>query len=934
MDKMPLDYNKTLNLPKTDFPMRAGLPQMESKRLDQWQENEVYEKLIEKNKDKELYILHDGPPYANGDIHLGTALNKTLKDIIVRYKNMSGFNAPFVPGWDTHGLPTELRARKKAGLKNAALISDLELRKMCREFALSYVNDQRSQFKRLGCLGEWDNPYITLQKKFEATQVEIFAKMASQGHIYKGLKPVYWCTDCKTALAEAEIEYSEDPCTSIYVKFKVTDDKGKFTDLGIDKNKVYFVIWTTTTWTLPGNVAISLGPNFDYNIVKCADEYYVIAKDLTDKAMSAAKIENYQIVSTFKGKDLEFMKTQHPFLQRESLVIVGDHVTLETGTGCVHTAPGHGLEDFDVCQNYDGLPIVVPVDANGRLTKEAGVFEGLKINEANEKIQEHLQEKRLLFSKQEVIHQYPHCWRCKKPVLFRATEQWFCSVEDLKKDAIKAIQDVEWIPSWGENRITPMVRDRKDWCISRQRKWGVPIPIFYCEDCNEPLIDYDAMMSVSKVFAKHGADSWYELEAKDFLPKETKCKKCGGTSFLKEKDIMDVWFDSGVTHAAVLKKRDNLRWPADLYLEGADQYRGWFQSSLLTSIATTGKAPYKAVVTNGWVVDGNGRKMSKSLGNGILPSDIVDKYGADILRLWVASSDYHADIRISDNIIKQLCESYRKIRNTARFILGNLFDFNPNTHIISENDLLPIDKLAIYKLNELSKKVKNAYDRFEFHQVYHAIHNFCVVDMSNFYLDVIKDRLYVEKQESAGRRSAQTAMYKVIDSLVRLVSPILPYTADEIWDYMPHKDGDDTDNIVFNSLNDEQHIDIDENFVSKWDKIQVLRSEAQKALEIARTKKVIGKALEAAVEISCGGDLYNFINSVKDELKTVFIVSEVNLNEGNNGDYKAERIENLYLTIYKAKGEKCERCWTHSKTVGENNNHKTLCSRCVSVIDE
>ncbi|MEE1319697.1 MAG: isoleucine--tRNA ligase, partial [Ruminococcus sp.] len=736
---MSQDYNSTLNLPKTDFPMRAGLPKSEPVTLKNWEDEKIYEKLMEINEGKPMFVLHDGPPYANGNIHLGTALNKILKDFIVRYKNMAGFKAPFVPGWDTHGLPTELKARKKAGVGSSADISEIELRKMCEEFVNEYIDDQRNQFKRLGVIGEWDNPYITLTHDFEAEQIRIFAEMACKGYIYKGLKPVYWCPECKTALAEAEIEYAEDPCHSIYVKFNVKDDLGKFSAMGIDPSKVYFVIWTTTTWTLPGNVAICVGPSFDYAVIKSGDEYYVMAEELYKSAMEAAEIADYEVVATIKGSELELMKTAHPFMDRESVVIVGDHVTLESGTGCVHTAPGHGVEDYDVCRNYPEIPIIVPVDENGVLTEEAGMFAGLKTDDANKPIAEHLEKTGALFALKKIIHQYPHCWRCKNPVLFRATDQWFCSVDDFKADAVKAIDEVEWIPGWGKDRITSMVKERKDWCISRQRKWGVPIPIFYCEDCGEPLIDKKAMLAVADLFEKEGSNGWFAHTAAEILPEGTKCSKCGCSSFSKEKDIMDVWFDSGSSHAAVLKNRPYLKWPADLYLEGADQYRGWFQSSLLTSVATMGTAPYKAVLTHGWVVDGKGRVMHKSLGNGIDPQEVIDQYGADVLRLWVASSDYHADIRISPDILKQLSEAYRKIRNTARYILGNLADFNPDENTVACDEFMPIDKWAIAKLNNLIDKVKEAYDKYEFHIVYHAIHNFCVVDMSNFYLDVLKD---------------------------------------------------------------------------------------------------------------------------------------------------------------------------------------------------
>lgn len=916
---MSQDYNSTLNLPKTDFPMRAGLPKSEPVTLQNWEDEKIYEKLMELNEGKPLFVLHDGPPYANGNIHLGTALNKILKDFIVRYKNMSGFKAPYVPGWDTHGLPTELKARKEAGVGSSADISVVELRKMCQKFVEQSLNDQRTQFKRLGVIGEWDNPYITLTHDFEAEQIRVFAEMACKGYIYKGLKPVYWCPECKTALAEAEIEYSEDPCHSIYVKFKVTDDLGKFATMGVDPAKTSFVIWTTTTWTLPANVAICVGPSFDYAVIKAGDEYLVMADELYKNAMADAEIDDYEVVGTIKGSELEFMKTAHPFLDRTSLVIVGDHVTLESGTGCVHTAPGHGVDDYNVCLNYSDIPIVVPVDENGVLTDEAGMFSGLKTADANKPIAEHLEKIGALFAIKKIVHQYPHCWRCKEPVLFRATDQWFCSVDDFKDDAVKAINEVEWIPAWGKDRITSMVRERKDWCISRQRKWGVPIPIFYCEECGEPLIDKEAMLAVADLFEKEGSNAWFTHEAAEFLAEGTKCKKCGCHTFTKEKDIMDVWFDSGSTHAAVLKNRPYLQCPADLYLEGADQYRGWFQSSLLTSVATKGTAPYKAVLTHGWVVDGKGRVMHKSLGNGIDPQDVIKQYGADVLRLWVASSDYHADIRISPDILKQLSEAYRKIRNTARYILGNLSDFNPDTDMVDVNDFMSIDKWAVAKLNNLIDKVKEAYDKYEFHIVYHAIHNFCVVDMSNFYLDVLKDRLYTEKAVSKSRKAAQTSIYIILDAMTKMIAPILAYTSDEIWKYMPHSKNEQAEHIIFNSMPEKVDVDIDDDFMGYWDKIHELRDEVKKSLESYIKDKTIKGSLEAKVVLAAGGETFDFLKKAENELAAAFIVSEVEI---LNNDAE------LDIKIEKAEGEKCERCWSISKSVGSNSEHPTLCTRC------
>lgn len=927
-----MDYNQTLNLPKTEFPMRASLPQREPGFLKEWENNYLYQKLMEKNEGKPLFVLHDGPPYANGDIHLGTALNKVLKDFVVRYKNMAGFQSPYVPGWDTHGLPTELKARKKAGIDANTAIGDVELRQICRDFALGYLNDQREQFKRLGNVGEWDHPYITLTKDFEEEQIKVFAQMASKGYIYKGLKPVYWCPECNTALAEAEIEYAEDPCHSIYVKFKVKDDQGKLSALGAKLDQTYFVIWTTTTWTLPANVAICLGPDFDYALIESEGAYYVMACELADAAM-AVKGAPYRILGTLKGRELELITTQHPFLDRESLVILGSHVTLESGTGCVHTAPGHGVDDFIVCKNYPQLPVVVPVNDKGVLTEEAGQFAGLSTEEANKPIALYLEEHGALFAIEKIVHQYPHCWRCKKPVIFRATSQWFCSIEDFREAAIQAAEEVTWYPEWGKDRLQSMIRERNDWCISRQRKWGVPIPVFYCNHCGKEIIDNDAMLRVAGIFGQEGSDAWFAKTAEALLPDGFACPHCGSThGFEKEKDIMDVWFDSGSTHAAVLKKRPYLKWPADVYLEGADQYRGWFQSSLLTSVATGGGAPYKNIVTHGWVVDGEGRKQSKSLGNGILPSEIIEQYGADILRLWVASSDYHADIRISPEILKQLSDNYRKIRNTARYCLGNLFDFDPDQDMACDEQLESIDRYALMKLDSLLKTCRAAYDRYEYHIVFHAIHNFCVVDMSNFYFDVLKDRLYTQAPTSASRRAAQTVIYKVLDAIVLLMTPILAFTADEVWKAMPHHRQRDAQSPLFNEIPKEGFAAEDEAFLQKWETVHAVRNDVLKALELARNEKVIGKSLEAQVCLGANGELYDFLAAEKDSLAEIFIVSGVTLAKeacGLQGD-----VEGLTVGVAKAQGEKCERCWTYSSTVNADHAHPGLCSRCAAVMDE
>lgn len=928
-----MDYNKTLNLPKTDFPMRASLPQREPEFLKKWNENDQYKKLMDYNEGKPLFVLHDGPPYANGDIHIGHALNKTLKDFIVRYKNMTGFKSPFVPGWDTHGLPTELAARKKAGITAESNISDLELRKICRDTALGYVNLQRESFKRMGIIAEWDNPYITLKKEFEQEQIKVFANMASKGYIYKGLKPVYWCSDCNTALAEAEIEYAEDPCHSIYVKFKVTEDFGKLTALGAELDKTYFVIWTTTTWTLPANVAICVGPNYEYSILKANGEYYVMATDLAPVAMADAGITDYETVGIIRGDELEYMKTAHPFIDRTSLVIVGDHVTLESGTGCVHTAPGHGVDDFIVCKKYPEIPIVVPVDNKGVLTEEAGQFAGLTTEEANKPIAEYLDKIGALFALKKIKHQYPHCWRCHKPVIFRATSQWFCSVDDFKDAAVKAAEDVKWYPEWGKDRLQSMVLERADWCISRQRKWGVPIPVVYCKDCGKEIIDDGVMQKVSDIFGKEGSDAWYAHDAEYFLPEGFKCPHCGKSNgFEKESDIMDVWFDSGSSHAAVCRKRPYLKWPADVYLEGADQYRGWFQSSLLTSVAAGDGAPYKQIITHGWTVDGEGRKMSKSLGNGIAPQEIISKYGADILRLWVASADYHADIRISPEILKQISDNYRKIRNTARYCLGNLYDFDPDNDMVSNDELEELDKYALMKLDEVIAIARKGYDEYEYHTTAHALHNFCVVDMSNFYFDVLKDRLYTTAPDSKSRRAAQTVLYKVLDALTLILTPILAFTCDEIWTAMKHDKSRNPEGPLFNNIPTADYIETDEAFIAKWDRIHEIRTDVQKALELARSEKVIGKPLEAKVTLYADGELADFLKSELKSLPEIFITSAVEIADGE-GEFKGE-VKGLSITVNKADGEKCERCWKFSDTVGQDSEHPTLCAHCAETMKQ
>ena len=814
---------------------------------------------------------------------------------------------------------------KSIGVENGA-IPPVELRKHCHDFAMMHVQNQMKQFKRLGTIGDYDYPYLTLRPEFEARQVEVFGEMAKRGYMYKGLKPVYWCPDCNTALAEAEIEYSNDPCYSIYVKFNVTDDKGIFSGMGLDTSKIYFVIWTTTTWTIPGNLAICLGPEYNYTLVHVGDEYYVMAEELVKTTMETAGITEYTTEGIFTGAELEGMKTKHPLYDRPSPIIVGDHVTLESGTGCVHTAPGYGVEDFEVCKNYDDIGIIVCVDAKGRQTAEAGEFEGMDTDTANKAIAAKLTEVGAMLATQKIVHQYPHCWRCNSPIIYRATEQWFCSVNDFKDEAIKAIEEVQWIPEWGEDRIKGMVRDRSDWCISRQRTWGVPIPIVYCKDCGKPIVNDETISAIADLFRKEGSDAWWTREASEFIPAGVKCE-CGCSEFTKEYDIMDVWFDSGVSHTAVMDEFDSLSWPADLYLEGADQYRGWFQSSLLTSVVYKGTAPYKAVCTHGWVVDGEGKTMHKSLGNGIDPSEITDQYGADILRLWVASSDYHSDIRISKTILSQLSDAYKKIRNTARFILGNLGNgngFNPDTDSVSDDKLTELDKWALMRLDALIDKVNEGYQAFDFHIAFHAIHNFCVIDMSNFYLDIIKDRLYCEKEDSELRRAAQTAMYRILSAVARLAAPIISFTAEEIWQFMPHTSADDTESVFLNQMPEKSGIEFSEAFIEKWNFIYAARESANKALEDARNEKIIGKSLEAKIIIKSNEADFGRYSDLAKQLTEILIVSDVEI-EKNDGETVFE--------VAKAEGGKCERCWCYSKYVGENHEHPTLCQRCAIAIE-
>ena len=924
---MAQNYNDTIHKMQTPFEMRAGLPKKEPKMLEDWEQNHVYEQMIKNNEGKPQYILHDGPPYANGNIHMGTALNKIIKDIIIRYKNMSGFQAPYVPGYDTHGLPIELKALSSLGDKKAG-VSKLELRQICKEFATEHIGVMNEQFKRLGVQGDFENPYLTLRPEFEARQVEIFGEMAKKGYIYKGMKAVYWCPEDRTALAEAEIEYAEDECDSIYVRFKLTDDpNGVLAKHNIPLDKAWIVIWTTTTWTLPANVATCLNPNLEYAFVKIGDAYHIMARELVESTMKGCHIDEYEVLpETVLGSELELMQYQHPFLDRKGLVILGDHVTLEGGTGCVHTAPGHGVEDFEVCVNhYPQVPVVVPVDDAGRLTAEAGEkFAGLKVWDANKVILEHIKESGHLMGVQHITHQYPHCWRCHHPIIFRATEQWFCSIDAFKEDVYKAIDSVHWQPAWGHDRMAGMVRDRSDWCISRQRVWGVPIPVFYCKKCGKYHITDASIKAVSDLFRKEGSDAWYKYDANDILPKTEVCE-CGASDWEKDPDIMDVWFDSGSTWSAVCRERPELRWPVDMYMEGADQFRGWFQSSLLTSVATQGVAPYREVLCHGWVVDAQGKQMHKSAGNGMEPSEIIRDYGADIIRLWVASSDYTVDVRAGKEIFRQLSEAYRKMRNTARFMLGNISDFDPAKDMVDDDQLFEIDRWALEACNKLTATMRDAYEHYDFSRAYHALYNFCVIDMSNFYMDVIKDRLYCADDHA--RRCAQTALYRILVDFTKLLAPILCFTSQEIWSYIPKLPGM-KDYVVFEQM-PEAKAAADEAFEAKWDRIMAIRDDVKKVLEQARADKVIGSALEAGLTLYCSKEVYDFLNAIPmDELADLFIVSHVDLVEGEGG--VKGLVEGLGVSAAHAAGNKCLRCWKYETTVGEDG----LCPRCAKVLKQ
>lgn len=935
---MPTDYKETLNLPQTAFPMKANLTEREPEILRSWEDRKVYERLQDKNGKSRTYMLHDGPPYANGHIHIGHALNKILKDIIVKFKSMQGFHAPYVPGWDCHGLPIELQVDKNLGDKKEK-IEVLEKRRLCREYASEFVIIQREEFKRLGVFGDWNAPYLTMSNSYEGAIVEEFMKFVKGGYVYRGKKPVHWCPSCVTALAEAEVEYADKESPSIYVKFRVSDLEVERSLPGLKGREVYFLIWTTTPWTLPANLALAVHPDFEYYAVSAGGEVLIIAAELKDKLPFEG-----EVLLSVKGERLEGMRAIHPFIERESKVILGEFVTAGEGTGIVHIAPGHGEDDYETGLRY-GLDIYAPVDDRGRFTKAVPEFEGQFVFKANDAIIETLKQKNALLGVEKITHSYPHCWRCKKPVIFRATEQWFISMEtkDLRQRCLSEIEKVKWVPQWGKDRIYAMVSNRPDWCISRQRSWGVPIALIKCEECNEFVSNPEVLDGIVRLVEADGSDVWFAKEAQDIVPAGYKCRKCGDSAFIKETDILDVWFDSGVSHAAVMEKDNRLSWPADMYLEGSDQHRGWFQSSLIASVGTRDAAPYKTVLTHGFVVDGQGKKMSKSLGNVVAPQDIIKKNGAEILRLWVSAEDYRDDIRISKEIVDRLVEAYRKIRNTARFLLGNLYDYDGKDY--SEH-LLEIDRWAMSRLQGLVKRVTGAYERYDFHQVYHSLHNFCIVDMSSFYLDILKDRLYTFRSDSSERRAAQWVLYNIASVMTRLMAPVLSFTAEEIWGFMR---GEKEESVFLSSFPEADERFLSPGLEERWGSLISLRDEVNKAIELKRQERFLGNSLEAKVILYMHeGRLSSLVRDYSDFLTALFIVSQVEVKTGAapEGAYQGrvtlgrgeeegegervvqESTEPVEIIVERASGSKCERCWNWSAAVGTFEDAPDLCDRC------
>ena len=915
-----MEYKSTLNMTKSGFPMRAGLPKREPEMLKHWEELDLYNELLKKNEGKPLFNLHDGPPFSNGALHMGHALNKSIKDFITRSYAMRGYYTPYIPGWDNHGMPIESAIIKQNKLNHKAM-SVAEFRSACHEFADHYIDVQRDGFKRMGVVGDWEHPYKTMDPGFEAQEVRVFGKMYQNGHIYKGLKPVYWCAHDETALAEAEIEYKDDPCTTVYVKFPMNDDLGKLSHL--DRSKLFFVIWTTTIWTLPGNLAIALHPDESYAVVKAPNgEMYIMAEALIEKVMGIGGFDSYEVVEIHPGCFYENMLASHPFLPKTSRLVLADYVTMDSGSGCVHTAPGFGADDYETCKRY-GMEMVVPVDDQGRHTDYAGKYAGMLTDESNSIILEDMKKDGTLFASEEIVHSYPHCWRCKNPIIFRATPQWFCSVDSFKDEAIAACNDVRWVPAWGKDRMRSMILERTDWCISRQRRWGLPIPVFYCKDCGKPICTPESIEAVATLFEKEGSNAWFDMAAEDILPKGFTCPHCGASAgFEKETDTLDGWFDSGSTHFAAME-RDQGFWPSTMYMEGLDQYRGWFQSSLLVAVGALGRgAPFKECLTHGWTVDGEGKAMHKSLGNGMDPAEIFEKYGADLLRLWAGSSDYHVDVRCSDEIFKQLSQNYLKFRNTCKFCLDNLVNFDPND-LVKPEEMLPLDKWAVTRLNDLITKVFAWYDNYEFHSVSHAINDFCVVELSSFYFDILKDRLYCDEADGPERRSAQTALFLILDAMTRMFAPILAFTCDEVWLAMPHRAEDDGRNVLFNEMvQPYTQYALSQEEMENWGRIASLRSAVNGALEQARADKIIGKSLEAAVSLTVPQEDAFLTRMSEEALADLFIVSQVSLTVGDE----------VIVRVKAAAGVKCGRCWKVLHSVASVGEHEALCPRCAAVM--
>lgn len=931
------DYKKTLQLPVTKFPMKANLTQREPEMLRQWEETNAYGTMVEASGQQGTYVLHDGPPYANGNIHIGHALNKILKDIIIKSRNLQGYRAEYVPGWDCHGLPIELKVEQQLGEKKRTMPAHA-VRKCCRQYADKYLDIQRKEFKRLGILGTWDKPYKTMDPSYESATARELGNFAASGSLVRSKKPIYWCCSCQTALAEAEVEYHDHTSHSVFVRFPLRDSRVSEVLDGVDSASAYIVIWTTTPWTLPDNMAVAVHPEFEYVAVQHQGNVYILAEALLEQCAKTFKWDEYEILTRVQGQALEGLVATHPFYERSSPVVLADYVTLETGTGCVHTAPGHGREDYETGLRY-GLEIYSPLNNEGRYLDSVEFFAGMTIFEANPNVVEKLIEVGNLLAEGRITHSYPHCWRCKKPVIFRATTQWFISMEknDLRNRALKAIRnDVQWIPAWGEERIYNMIEFRPDWCISRQRMWGVPIVALLCEDCGEAWYDADWMRDIADRFAKHptGCDYWYETDLDQIVPEGLRCAKCGGTHWKRETDILDVWFDSGTSFAAVIEQRPECRFPADMYLEGSDQHRGWFHSSLLASMGTRGIPPYRSVLTHGYTVDKDGRKMSKSEGNVVAPQQIIEKHGAEILRLLVSSVDYREDIRVSDEIINRLVDAYRRIRNTCRYLLGNINDLTPET-LVPIAELDPLDAFALDIATRAHERIQEAYTTYEFHRVYHTLHNLCVTDLSAFYLDILKDRLYSSAQNSHARRSAQTTLFHILMLLVRDMAPVLSFTAEEVFHYVPEVLRNDVSTVFALTGTPVQTVTLDDNTRAQWEILLAVRSEVTKAIEPIRKSGEVGHSLDTRVTLFADEKLTSTLETLGSDLRAIFIVSQLEIRplaEADDAAYTPEEIEGLRIGVVKASGEKCERCWIISEELGTDPDFTTLCPRCTTVM--